>query len=176
MFEACVTCSKCCKDLYASVGITFEEAEKISKTTGKKISHFAFQSQDFQNYKIPLYFLKPDKSGQCMFLKKENDREYCGIYENRPLLCKAFPAVPEAFCKPLSKERILEQIKTGIHCIGKREFTKEEVDFLIKNYIGFVKQFAKLVQENEEKIKQLEKDTGEPHFLRVYEKISESLN
>lgn len=92
---SCLRCGRCCtnlivkiqKDVHAGLAlfpdeITYFPKELIFPYRGVGLSP---ESADF---KVVMFRLDVDV---CPYLKYENDRSECGIYESHPLACRCFP-------------------------------------------------------------------------------------
>ena len=85
----CKRCSTLCCKLGGPI-ITEEEAKKIQQT-GVDIKDFV-EPPHKSNHKI-VGTLKSNKDGSCVFLKFDPEQNVykCGIYDQRPNLCKIYP-------------------------------------------------------------------------------------
>lgn len=113
--ELCKMCGKCCRVVTTSLSYeelknfalendehvrdflnifkpyeSAEEARKIcSKTVDNILSELKSNNKDFDEKEITFY--------RCRHIKEDN---LCGIYENRPKLCKNFPSNPWVIVPP----------------------------------------------------------------------------
>ena len=86
MSETCIKCGVCCKN-HPFVELSESEVNLISKVTKLEPAIFADKIDTHTNK----YFFKFQKNGNCYFLKEINDSFFCGIYEIRPEICRAYP-------------------------------------------------------------------------------------
>ena len=75
----CNRCGKCCYPprLYPL---------DISRI--KRAGYKNFLQKDFRN----ISYLKEQKNGKCIFLKRNKKAASCGIYKHRPKICRLYPA------------------------------------------------------------------------------------
>lgn len=92
-FFECYRCGMCCKNLLQnSIMIFPSDAKRISEAIRVTKEQFLTQYCEFKEVTystgcLNVYYLKINKTRQCMFL--END--LCSIYKYRPVQCKRTP-------------------------------------------------------------------------------------
>ncbi len=84
----CTRCAICCGDTASRVRhilLLRAEAERIAEATSKPIEEFAVRTENGAPY---VYEMKKTvDEGRCIFLQKN----FCTIYELRPLVCRFYP-------------------------------------------------------------------------------------
>jgi hypothetical protein len=106
MKTSCLRCGNCCTRF--GVCVTFFDILRIQKATGKNPEEFLELIADYPEREREepaimidgrpcLLVLKMEKGNLCGFYSASG----CRIYENRPLLCRAYPFV-------LKKEKLFE--------------------------------------------------------------------
>ncbi len=89
MTEICKQCAECCKN-YPFVDLSKNEINSLEKLTG-------IPAEVFTNPKgkeIEEYFLQFQDNGYCFFLNENKGSFSCGVYEERPGICKNYPSSP----------------------------------------------------------------------------------
>lgn len=86
---SCINCGQCCRDM-ENLALFEWEKDRLLETDpsieiipGNKIKHGKTD--------IILYWGLKGKGGRCPFLKFENEKSNCSIYNERPLVCRSFP-------------------------------------------------------------------------------------
>ncbi len=106
LYFQCQHCGRCCTNL--SVVLTGQEAEKNLLKANSHLNQF--------------YLNELNKSKQsCVFLEKRKDKYYCSIYNERPLLCKAYPF----YLHPINGKLYVDQSCPGV-TIGKNDTLDRE--------------------------------------------------
>jgi uncharacterized protein len=84
----CTQCGNCCSGPPGYVWLTKEEIAGIAKRLGTKDGRLG---KEYVR-RVGLRFSLTERAdGDCVFLKRENGRTFCGIYEVRPLQCRTWP-------------------------------------------------------------------------------------
>ena len=92
----CVKCGECCRHV---VKVSEQDVERI-KELG--ISNFTEFDKEINSMVLK------QKNNVCMFLKKENDKFICSIYNHRPQVCRKYPFIRKEKlkdCRPKGWER-----------------------------------------------------------------------
>lgn len=84
----CTQCGNCCSGPPGYVWVTKEEIERIAAHLGRKDGRLGKEHVRRVGLK---YSLKERPDGDCVFLKRDGKKTYCGIYEVRPLQCRTWP-------------------------------------------------------------------------------------
>jgi Fe-S-cluster containining protein len=85
--HACDGCGACCRD-FAYIQLTQDDIKTLENFTG-------LTSDDFTNNidKAGVRrFMQFQDNGDCIFLKMADGAYSCGVYEARPVICRAYPA------------------------------------------------------------------------------------
>ncbi len=94
----CTGCGNCCRGTY--ICITDEDARRLAEGTGRPIDevvYFASPGEIAFDKRHPWWvkferrravMTLPRRRGACTFLRDDN---LCGVYEHRPLVCRAHP-------------------------------------------------------------------------------------
>lgn len=84
----CTQCGNCCSGPPGFVWVTKEEIARIAKHIGRKDGWLGRDHLRRVGFK---YSLTELSDGDCVFLKREGGKSYCGIYKVRPLQCRTWP-------------------------------------------------------------------------------------
>ena len=120
----CQGSGKCCSSRgeYGFVYLTKQDREQMASELNLSLKDFTKKYCKAQDKGV--YYLKPDNSPDCIFLKKNR----CDIYHARPMQCKTWPFWPESMgAKTWKKE-----IATFCPGIGKGKlYTQTEIDKIV---------------------------------------------
>jgi len=84
----CTQCGNCCSGDPGYVWATKEEIKGIAQFLGRSDEWL----DKAQLRRVGLrYSLTEKPNGDCIFLKRDNGKTYCGIYSVRPLQCRTWP-------------------------------------------------------------------------------------
>ncbi len=84
----CTQCGNCCSGPPGYVWVTREDIARIAKSLGGEDERLD------RKYlrRVGLRFSLTEKQdGDCIFLKREGGKSYCGIYKDRPVQCRTWP-------------------------------------------------------------------------------------
>lgn len=95
----CTQCGNCCSGDPGYVWATKEEIGKISKFLGRTDG---WLDPEHLRRVGPKYSLTEKPGGDCIFLKRENGKALCSIYNVRPLQCRTWPFWDELLTSPKS--------------------------------------------------------------------------
>lgn len=84
----CTQCGNCCSGDPGYVWATKEEIKRIAKFLGR--SDHWLDKKHLRRVGFR-YSLTERPDGDCIFLKREDGKTYCGIYPVRPLQCRTWP-------------------------------------------------------------------------------------
>ncbi len=84
----CTQCGNCCSGPPGYVWVTKVEIGRIAKFTGRTDGWLPKTQLRREGFR---YSLTELADGDCIFLKRENGKSYCGIYDVRPLQCRTWP-------------------------------------------------------------------------------------
>jgi Fe-S-cluster containining protein len=87
--EICKKCAECCKN-YPFIDLSEKEINSLEKLT-------SLPSEVFTNPKgkeVEEYFLQFQDNGYCIFLIENKGCFSCGVYKERPGICKNYPSKP----------------------------------------------------------------------------------
>lgn len=180
----CQRCTNCCKNLFKeqkkSFGLTlFDFEAEILKKKAKKIA-LSLKPVNFIADKVSkkaIVLLWSIENKECPFL----DKKECIIYENRPLVCRAFPVVSTGIHgnRPMIRSMLCSQ-ETGFAGLGEKDKLSVALKKLMQRYgenfiscylLEKIEQNEKNVLEiliKEEKIKP-RKDKGSFKFIGLME-------
>jgi len=142
IFNSCRSCTaKCCRGL--AVVLTIPEAKRMVKELGLPPEDFLEFSQNIEGKQTPHYPLLVQSEGKVyeyfIILKRRQKRDCiflqddlkCGVYANRPHVCRLYPfeldgqkmkkgaLCPVAFEKEEGTEGIAEKLKQDLLLHGK---------------------------------------------------------
>ncbi|HIJ11121.1 TPA: YkgJ family cysteine cluster protein [Candidatus Woesearchaeota archaeon] len=95
---SCTKCGQCCRPLVLLSEEDITKIEELGITNFYEVDPLS---------EGPAKVLKQVK-GICMFLKRQGDDFVCGIYHNRPTICKEYPFFSDVKlkdCRPKGWER-----------------------------------------------------------------------
>ena len=106
MTEICKQCAECCKN-FPFVDLSKNEIHSLEKFTGVPAEVFT----NPKGKEIEEYFLQFQDNGYCFFLKENKGSFSCGVYKERPGICKNYPSNPiqKDVCNA-NKEKFLSNI------------------------------------------------------------------
>ena len=84
----CTQCGRCCGGPPGYVWVTKKEIAGIAEFLGGTDGRLDAKYVRRVGLKSSLTELK---NGDCIFLRRDGDKAYCGIYRVRPLQCRTFP-------------------------------------------------------------------------------------
>lgn len=84
----CTQCGNCCSGDPGYVWATKDELRKIAKSLGSEDGKL---EKRFVRRVGLRYSLTEKPGGDCVFLKREKGKTFCGIYTVRPLQCRTWP-------------------------------------------------------------------------------------
>jgi len=133
-------CGACCK---GSVELTPKEFEKIRELSRRLGVRVPIELRDY--IYISKIIMKPieDSEGEkwCVFLKKENNKAICQIYDERPSFCRLYPLY-------IGYSREQEMIYVDIvHCPNMRHNDPTDRELIDQEYIE--KQVREVVERDE---------------------------
>lgn len=135
---SCKNCGECCKNFgsFGTLPIFLDEKERYNQIAKEKGIFLEFVPENIWFDKISQKVICLNwgmKGNPCKFLTKDN---FCGIYKNRSLICKAFPI-----------EKIQEEGEIKLRCFmdcAKCDLNtlvhegnlvkKENIDWLIETF------------------------------------------
>ncbi len=84
----CSQCGNCCSGPPGFVWVTKEEIARISKFVGREDGWL--DKEQLRRVELR-YSLTEKPDGDCIFLKRDGEKSFCGIYPVRPLQCRTWP-------------------------------------------------------------------------------------
>ena len=99
--EICQQCGQCCKR-YPYVELSDKDIKALEEATGLRWDVFA----NPKGPDVGEYFMGFQENGDCFFLRENNGKYTCSVYEARPGVCRNYPWNPkqEEHCSRLSEK------------------------------------------------------------------------
>lgn len=93
---ACTGCGRCCSGGTGHVWVTVDEIRSLARAFGLPLDDFGrrYLRRIGQRYSL----VEDPSTGDCVFLRGKQ----CGVYEDRPGQCRAYPWWPEILRSPTS--------------------------------------------------------------------------
>jgi len=88
--DLCQKCAGCCKN-FPFVELSEDEIDLLKLSTGLELDIFTNSKGEDGCGEGEGYFLKFSLKGDCFFLKENNGRHSCSVYESRPSVCTNYP-------------------------------------------------------------------------------------
>lgn len=87
--QICKKCADCCKN-YPFVELSKNEINSLEQVA--ELNFYVFTNK--KGKEVDEYFLQFQENGDCFFLNENNGSYSCGVYEERPGICKNYPSKP----------------------------------------------------------------------------------
>ena len=97
----CKRCGKCC--MSAWVPATHEDLERWKREEKKEILSAMKDSKILWAGDIVVTSLEGIKLSNCQFLRREGNYYSCGIYEDRPIICRKFQPGSSELCSQFNR-------------------------------------------------------------------------
>lgn len=191
MYKNCEKCFQCCKTSWRNqpeemlVVLTIEDIVRIGKETGLPQTHFAEQTPQFKQAGIPLYKMKSNDFGYCIFLKTPPNENNCTIHEIKPLACKSYPAKLRNKFPDETRQGIMRELTMKTSCndeydlmiLNTPDVNLEERTECAENYAELIHRIARAAGAHPEGMRKL-KELNNPRYLalKYVQKISGILN
>ena len=108
LFFDCQQCGQCCSSSIEGYIYVFKsDVERLAKHFKLSLEDFADKYLEIVEYNfriwdeqleyngkkrsMPTLVLRNEKGHDCLFLKRQNDKKLCTIYDARPFQCEAYP-------------------------------------------------------------------------------------